>query len=99
MENELRDLAIVHNQAGSCFEAHLGGRRSWLDYEIAEDRMVITHVVVHPELRGRQIAVHLMQAGLQYARAGSLRVVPQCAYANAYMRRHTEDRDLLRPRS
>jgi hypothetical protein len=92
----MEDLNVVHNQPETCFEVIIDGRRSWLEYEPDGKSMVITHVVVHPELRGRGLAEKLMRTSLKYARENSLRVIPQCAYANAYMRRHREDADLLK---
>jgi len=96
--SETESMPVVHNQEGHRFEVILEGRHSQLQYVMDADTMFITHVGVHPELRGQQLAGRLMQAGLEYARANGLRVVPQCAYANAYMRRHPENDDLLKGR-
>ena len=58
--------------------------------------MVITHVGVHPEDRGQGVAARIVEASLAYARENSLRVVPMCSYAAAYIRRNPQYVELTR---
>jgi predicted GNAT family acetyltransferase len=60
--------------------------------------MTITHVRVPDPIAGRGIAGDLTAAALAEARREGWRVVPQCPYADAYMRRHPQWSDLLETR-
>ncbi len=90
MKINLEGLEIINNESERCLEVLLNGLLSKLDYIQDEDTFVITHVGVHPDLRGQGVAGKLTQAGLEYAKARSLRVIPMCSYAAAYIRRHPQ---------
>ncbi|SRR5581483_2385211 len=96
MEINLNELEVTHNEAESRFETWINGQLSKLDYIEDKDTFVITHVGVYPEYRGYGVAGKLTQTGLEYAKARSLRVVPMCSYAAAYMRRHPQYSNLMR---
>ena len=93
---DLDALEIVHNEAEKRFEVWIEGNLSKLDYIQDGKNFVITHVGVSPELRGQGIAGKIVQVGLEYAKERSLRVVPMCSYAAAYIRRHPEYAELTR---
>jgi len=94
MTVDLDKLEITHNEAGHTFEVWIDGYRSKLDYIQDGKNFVITHVGVYPELRGQGIAGKIVEAGLQYARQNSLRVIPMCSYAAAYIRRNPQYAEL-----
>ena len=96
MSVDLEKLAVTHNEAERRFETWIDGYLSKLDYIQDGKNFVITHVGVSPELRGQGIAGRIVQVGLEYAKAKSLRVVPMCSYAAAYIRRHPEHIELTR---
>jgi predicted GNAT family acetyltransferase len=81
-------IQIVHNPDEHRFETVIDGKLSKLDYIQDGKNFVITHVGVHPELRGHGLAGSIVQTSLEYARDNSLRVVPMCSYAAAYIRKH-----------
>ncbi|HEY8901113.1 MAG TPA: GNAT family N-acetyltransferase [Chthoniobacterales bacterium] len=81
---------VRHDAEKGRFEREFSGRMAVLDYHIREGRMVITHTFVPPEMRGGGIAGELVKRALEHARAEGLRVVPQCSYVDAYLRRHPE---------
>jgi predicted GNAT family acetyltransferase len=54
------------------------------------------HTEVPPALEGRGIGSRLIRGALEFARAKSLKVVPQCPFVSAYMAKHAEFNDLLR---
>ena len=89
-------LEIIHNAQENRFEVWIDGYLSKLDYIQDGKNFVITHVGVHPELRGQGLAGRITQAGLEYAKAHSLRVVPMCSYAAAYIRRNPQYAELTR---
>ena len=86
-------VQITHN-AGR-YEAMVDGHQSICEYELAAGRMIFTHTVVPPELRGRGIAEKLVRAALADARAAGRKVVPACSYVAKFIDRHKEYADLL----
>ncbi|HET6822189.1 MAG TPA: GNAT family N-acetyltransferase [Anaerolineales bacterium] len=94
MQVDLEKLEITHNPANQRFEVWIDGHLSKLDYIQEGKNFVITHVGVYPEHRGQGVAAKIVDAGLQYARENSLRVIPMCSYAAAYMRRNPQYMEL-----
>jgi predicted GNAT family acetyltransferase len=90
-------VQITHNAAAHRYEAVVDGHLSVCEYELAGGRMVFTHTVVPPELRGRGIAEKLVRAALAEARAVGRKVVPQCSYVARFIERHKEYQDLVAP--
>ena len=96
MEIDLEELEITNNESESCFEVSVNGLLSKLAYIQDKDTFVITHVGVHPDLRGHGVAGKLTQASLEFAKAKSLRVIPMCSYASAYIRRNPQYAELTK---
>ncbi len=90
-------VQITHNASARCYEAVVDGHLSVCEYELAEGRMIFTHTVVPPELRGRGMAEALVRAALADARAAGRQVVPQCSYVARFIARHQEFADLVGP--
>lgn len=92
---------ISHDSGRHRFETRVEGLDARLDYLLDEGStggprtMTITHVRVPDPIAGRGIAGDLTAAALAHARREGWRVVPQCAYAIAYLRRHADWSDLL----
>lgn len=61
----------------------------------APGTIAIDHTGVPPEFRNAGIALKLVQAGVDAARAEGLKIVPLCSYVQAQFRRHPEWADLL----
>ena len=96
MSVDLAKLEVTHNEAEQRFETWSDGYLSKLDYIQDGKNFVITHVGVSPELRGQGIAGKIVEVGLEYAKDKSLRVVPMCSYAAAYIRKHPKYAELTR---
>ena len=94
MQVDLDKLQITHNAANHAFEVWIDGYLSKLDYIQDGKNFVITHVGVHPGHRGQGVAAKIVEAGLQYAKQNSLRVIPMCSYAAAFIRRNPEYMEL-----
>ena len=94
MQINLDQVHIIHNPEKKRFETTVEGYLSKLDYIQDGKNFVITHVGVHPELRGQGLAAQIVEAGLAYAKKNDFRVIPMCSYAAAYIRRHPEYREL-----
>ncbi|HEX6035143.1 MAG TPA: GNAT family N-acetyltransferase [Anaerolineales bacterium] len=94
MQVDLEKLEITHNPANHTFEVWIEGQLSKLDYLRDAKNFVITHVGVYPEHRGQGVAAKIVDAALAYAKENSLRVVPMCSYAAAYIRRNPKYMEL-----
>jgi uncharacterized protein len=88
-------MDVTHNPAASRFEATVEGQLCVCQYRMLRDLMMLVHTGVPRPLRGRGIAAALVQAALDHARARGLKVRPDCSYAEAYMQRHPDTRELL----
>lgn len=88
-------ITVTHNAAAHRYEAVVDGHLSICEYELADGRMIFTHTVVPPELRGRGIAEKLVRAALAEVRAAGRRVVPRCSYVAKFIERHAEYQDLV----
>jgi len=88
---------VEHNPTLHRYEATIDGHLAIAEYELAGDRVILTHTFVPPELRGRGVAEALVRTALDTARAGGRRVVPQCSYVARFIARHSEYQSLLAP--
>jgi len=89
--------AVVNNTAASRFELGTEGHTAFLEYAVAGKRIRLIHTEVPAALRGRRYAEVLARAGLDYARANDLRVVPFCPFVRAFLQRHKEYESTLDP--
>jgi len=89
------DHGIEHDRDERRFRTFVEGHRAEVDYRLEDGVMTITHTGVPRPIEGRGIAASLTRAALAAARAEGWKVVPQCAYAAAFMRRHREFDDLV----
>ncbi len=87
--------AIRDNAERHRFEVVVDGHLARADYLIEGDVITFTHTIVPPALEGRGVASRLIRHALSEARARGLRVVPQCPFVAAYIRKHPEWADLL----
>ena len=86
---------ILHNATARRYEVTVDGHLSVCEYEPAGDRIIFTHTLVPPELRGRGMAEKLVRAALADARAAGRKVVPACSYVAKFIERNKEFQDLL----
>lgn len=97
MDVNADDLDIKNNRNGHRFEAELLGYVGFLDYLLADGKMVLTHTEVPDELEGQGIGSKLVEAALEDARSQHLLVVPQCPFVASYIERHPEYMELVDP--
>lgn len=90
-------VSVRHVPGAKRYEAFVDGQLSICTYELAGTRMVLTHTVVPPAVRGRGIAEQLVRVALADARAAGRRVVPACSYVARFIARHEEFQDLVDP--
>ena len=95
MQINLDEVNVVHNPDAFRFEVRIDDYLARLDYRMAEESIIFSHTGTPPALQGQGIAGKLVRAGLAYARENKLKVVPQCTYVAAYIRKHPEYQPLL----
>ncbi|MGH8146826.1 MAG: GNAT family N-acetyltransferase [Rhodanobacteraceae bacterium] len=88
-------MDVVHDANARRFHAEVGGQRGVLDYALRDGVMIITHTGVPSAIGGRGVAAKLTRVALETARREHWKVVPACAYAATFIRRHPEFDDLL----
>ena len=94
------EVTVVDNQERNRYEARLGGELAGiLTYTVANGVSVMPHTVVEPRFEGRGIGGKLAKAALDDARKRELKVVPQCPFIAAYIKRNPEYADLVAPDS
>ncbi len=82
--------------ASQRYEARLGDELAgWIEYELAEGRLILVHTEVPHAFSGRGIAARLAAFALDDIRARDLRVVPRCPYVATYIRAHPAYQDLV----
>jgi uncharacterized protein len=87
--------SVIDNRAEQQFTLEAGGETAIAAYQREGDVIVFTHTVVPPAIEGRGIGSKLVRAALDAARDQKLRVVPQCPFVAAFIKRHPEYEDLL----
>ena len=88
-------MDVTHRPDAQEFSTEVDGHRAELRYRLRDGVMTIVHTGVPEEIGGRGVAAELARTALETARANGWKVVPACAYAEVFMRRHPEYADLL----
>jgi predicted GNAT family acetyltransferase len=95
----MTDLTITHHPTarGGEFVATLTDepKTGRLTYITRGSVLVADHTLVPSAIGGRGVAAGLVEALVAHARAGGLRIEPQCSYVAAAFTRHPEWADLL----
>ena len=86
---------IVDNVARSRYEYVVEEKTAFIDYRRNNGVITLSYVKVPPELEGRGIGARMVLAALDDIRARGEKVIPQCGFVAAVMRRHPEYQDLL----
>jgi predicted GNAT family acetyltransferase len=86
---------VVDNTARRRFELTEQGLTAFAEYRLDGDRVIVPHVETPPALRGQGVAGRLMGGLLAILRERGQKIVPVCPYAEAFMKRHPEEQDLL----
>jgi uncharacterized protein len=79
----------VHRDATRFFVAEEGAVGE-LTYRLDGDRLTLLHVGVPDSLGGHGVANALVASAVDYARAGTLVVVPWCPFARSWLRAHDD---------
>jgi predicted GNAT family acetyltransferase len=98
MEINLDHLTIENNEAKSRFEARIGDHLAVAEYTLTKQNLIVfTHTEVPRALEGHGVANKLIRAALDHARSEQLDVMPLCPFVKAFILRHPDYRDLVKP--
>lgn len=89
--------SVRDNPAEQRFELAGDGGVAVAYYRRARNAITITHTEVPPAMKGGGAGSRLVKGALDLIRAEGLAVVPQCPFVAAYIGRHPEYADLVRP--
>ena len=88
-------IVVVNNREANRFEVQVDGGLAMAEYMLPREKIVFTHTEVPPAAEGQGVGAALARAGLDYARAEGLTVIPLCPFIAAFIRRHAEYQDLV----
>lgn len=88
-------LKIINNTLKHRFETEVRAKTAFLNYRLGSNIITFTHTEVPPSLNGRGIGTALVKAGLDYAVANGLRVIPQCPFVADFIEAHPQYRPTL----
>jgi predicted GNAT family acetyltransferase len=88
-------MALVDNTAKSRFEYMIEGHIAFIAYRRTPGVIALTHAEVPTEIEGRGVGSMLTRAVLDAVRGTGEKVIPQCSFVEAFLRRNPEYEDLL----
>jgi predicted GNAT family acetyltransferase len=98
MSNASPAFAIRDNVEKHRFEVDLGdGSFGIAEYTLTQGKIMFTHTEVPKAHEGQGIGSALIRCALHAARERGLQVIPTCPFFAAYIKKHTEEQDLLDP--
>lgn len=86
---------VIDNSSASRFELPLGTDVAFVDYRRRGTVVVLTHAEVPASLQGKGIGAALVQGTLDLIRQRGEKMVPQCSYVAAWVRRHPDYQSLV----
>lgn len=82
------DITVRDHREANRFETMVDGQVAFMSYERRPGAIVFVHTEVPEAFRRRGIGTQLVKAGIAAASAEGLRLVAQCPFVRAYLRRH-----------
>ncbi|MDR3461640.1 MAG: GNAT family N-acetyltransferase [Beijerinckiaceae bacterium] len=86
---------MTNNTALRRYELEVEGSTAYITYEQKDSRRLLIHTVVPDALAGKGVASALARSVLEDARRIGLKVVPECEFIAAFIKRHSEFQDLV----
>jgi len=88
-------VQVQRNQGEEQFEAAVGGDKAVLTYAEQNGKLYLLHTEVPEAMEGQGIGSALVRAAMEYARGQSVKVVPFCPFARAWLHRHHDYDDMV----
>ena len=96
MTEPTSDIQVRDNPAEQRYEVSVDGHVAGIsEYELEDGVITFVHTEVSEAVEGRGIGSRLAAGALDDVRRRGLRVVDECPFISAYIRRHPAYADLL----
>jgi predicted GNAT family acetyltransferase len=89
------DIEVKHDKKTERFVAEIEGYEAYLSYNVLDDIIDLSYAYTPPEIRGKGIAKIVVEYAFNYAKANNLKVIPTCSYAQAFVKRYDNYKNLL----
>jgi predicted GNAT family acetyltransferase len=91
-------LSFENNAAQHRYEAFADGKlAAYSEYNLLSDSIMFTHTEVLPEHEGKGVGSFIARSALDDARRQGKFVIPVCQFIAAYLRKHRDYLDLVKP--
>ena len=94
-ESEQSELTITHRPEAQRFETTINGQTGYISYQERDNTLIYDHTIVPQSLGGRGVGSALVKRALDFAHEHDKKVIPQCSFVSAYIKKHPEYQDLL----
>lgn len=94
-ESKKPDITITHNQAAQRFETTIDGQTGYISYQDHNNTLTYDHTIVPQSLGGRGVGTALVKRALDFAHEQNKKVIPQCSFVSAYIKKHPDYQDLV----
>jgi len=85
-----QDIELKDNKTQHALELWVEDQRSFIGYEIEDEKIYLMHTEVPESQTGKGIAATLVEKSFAYIESKKLKVVPACSYVQAFLKRHPE---------
>jgi predicted GNAT family acetyltransferase len=87
---------LTNNESIKRFELTADGKSAFISYrKQGNNTLVLTHTEVDPMLEGKGVGSKLVEEALTYIDDHGMKVVSECPFVSAYIRRHPDWKRLL----
>ena len=94
-ESEQSEPTITHRPEAQRFETTINGQTGYISYQERDNTLIYDHTIVPQSLGGRGVGSALVKCALDFAHEHDKKVIPQCSFVSAYIKKHPEYQDLL----
>jgi predicted GNAT family acetyltransferase len=81
---------LLNNKESQQFEMYVDGKKSFIEYQQEDDVLYLVHTEVPEEQGGKGIAADLVEKTFNYIEEQNLKVVPECSYVQAFLKRNPD---------
>jgi predicted GNAT family acetyltransferase len=86
----MKENELIDNKESQEFEMYVDGKMSFIEYQQEGDQVYLVHTEVPEEQSGAGIAAKLVEQTFHYLEGKNLKVVPECSYVQAFIKRHPD---------
>ena len=86
----MSDVSVANDVSSNRLRSVVDGIEAELVYRQVGRRLILVHTGVPEELAGRGVGGALVRAAVDWAAEEALVVVPTCAFANHWLRKHPD---------